>query len=448
MATADRAGGHSLRLRVTALALAAVTIAWLIAAGMSYLRVRHEADELLDGYLVQAAAMLQARVSDELDEDELEHAPELHRYARHIVFQLWDRGRTLRLHSLNAPNTRLSPRDEGFDDVVHEGRRYRVFSAYDRERRTLVQVAEQRGARDEIVQGVGRALGMPLLVALPILGVALWWSIGAGMRPLATLSREVAARRPDNLAPVATGQTSRELAPLVASLNRLFGRLRASFERERTFTADAAHELRTPIAALRVQAQVAVGARAEPERARALTQVIVGCDRASRLVDQMLVLARVDPMVGLPNSAPCDLAAIACDAVAAQAQEALDRNVDIGHEGAAGAVRGDTPLLTILVRNLVDNALRHTPPGGAVRVRTTSEPATLSVVDTGPGVPTEALSRLGERFFRPLGEEAPGSGLGLSIVRRIAELHGANLSFEPGEGGAGLLVRVAFPSMR
>lgn len=448
MATSDRAGGRSLRLRVTALALAAVTIAWLVAAGASYLRVRHEADELLDGYLVQAASILQARLSDDLDEDELEHAPELHRYARRILFQLWDRGRTLRLHSLHAPNTRLSPRDEGFDDVELDGRRYRVFSAYDRERRTLVQVAERRNARDEIVRGVGGALGLPLLVALPLLGVALWWSIGAGMRPLATLSREVAARHPDNLAPVATGVAPAELEPLVASLDRLFERVQASLDRERTFTADAAHELRTPIAALRVQAQVAAGARSDAERHRALAQVIAGCDRASRLVDQMLVLARVDPMRGLPDDASCDLAVIAREAIAQRAQDALDGGVDIGHEGTPAIVRGDATLLAILVRNLVDNALRHTPPGGSVRLWTGGEPAKLIVTDTGPGVPAEAQARLGERFFRPLGDEAPGSGLGLSIVRRIAELHSAQVTFGHGEGKVGLSVRVAFPPVR
>lgn len=442
------ASARSLRLRVLALALAAVALAWLVAAGLAYVRVRHEADELLDGYLVQTAAILQARTSDDVDESELEHAPELHRYARRVVFQLWDGGRTLKLHSANAPDRRLSPRDDGFDDVTIDGRRYRVFATFDRDRRMLVQVAEERHVRDEIVAGVGRSLALPLLVALPVLAVALWLAVSTGMRPLARLSREIRARDPDNLAPMPAAPVA-ELGPLVDGINHLLARVRTSLEHERRFNADAAHELRTPIAGVRVQAQVARDAVDPAQRERALAQVVDGCDRASRLVGQMLTLARLDPLQVVPAERRCDLADVGREAVAQRAQQAVEREIDLGFEDTAerSSVRGEAPLLAILVGNLLDNALRYTPPGGrvVVAVRDAADGAVrLEVADTGPGIAPDARARLGERFFRPLGNDVPGSGLGLSIVRRVAELHAATLAFDDRPGG-GLVVRVDLP---
>ena len=443
------AAPRSLRLRVMALTLAVVTLGWLVAAGFAYVRVRHEADELLDGYLVQTASILHAQLTGGLDESELEHAPELHRYARRMMFQVWEDGARLRLHSASAPDTRLSPHDEGFDEILLGGRRFRVFSSYDRDRRTVVQVAEARRERDEIAGGVARSLFLPLGIALPALAALLWLSIGTGMRPLRVLSREIAARHPENLARVPDAGAPREIAPLVGSLNRLLERVRASLERERRFTDDAAHELRTPIAALRVQAQVAHDARCEAERALALERVLEGCDRSARLVDQMLTLARLDPLAGLAPGATCDLADLARAAMAERAQDAVDRGIEVGFDGASAIVRGDAPLLATLLRNLVDNALRHAPRGGAVCVTTRVHAdgrVELVVADDGPGLPADAYSRLGERFFRPLGDVASGSGLGLSIVRRIAELHGAEVRFGPGPGNVGLEVRVALPA--
>ena len=446
--TDTRIGGGSLRRRVLTLALSAVALVWLGAAVYSYLDARHEANEILDGYLAQSAALIAAQATEGFDEIDVEHAPQMHKYARRVAFQVWDRGRELRLHSANAPNRRIMERDEGFADVVIDGRAWRAFSSWDRKRKLLIQVAEERGTRDAIAASVGRSLLTPLLIALPLLTLLLWWAVTGGLRPLRTLGEQVARRDSDNLAPLDAGTPPSEVAPLVGSLNHLFERVERSIARERQFTADAAHELRTPIAALRTQAQVALGATTDVERAKALRQVVAGCDRAARLVDQMLTLARLDPAQVARPATPCSLVAIARSALADAAPDAMDRGIDIELVAEDdGPVAGDPALLSVLVRNLVDNAVRYGVSGTRVRVTVARDGGgvELRVADDGPGVPAEDMGRLGERFYRRMGTAATGSGLGLSIVRRIAEVHGALLAFRAAEAGTGLVVTVRFP---
>jgi two-component system sensor histidine kinase QseC len=296
-----------------------------------------------------------------------------------------------------------------------------------------------------------RSLLVPLGIALPLLAVALWLAVGMSLRPLRNLGSEVATRDPGNLAPLHLGVPPAEVAPLVDNLNRLFARVRESIEHEKRFTADAAHELRTPIAALRAQAQVALGAASDGERQRALAQVIAGCDRATRLVAQLLTLARLEPASADRPTERCDLVAIARDVVAESAPAALAKSIDIALDAPASApVRGNAGLLAVLVRNLVDNAIRYCPAGATVRI-VIVDVATgveLRVADNGPGVPPETLARLGERFFRQPGRSEPGSGLGLSIVRRIAELHDAPVAFGANAEGNGLVVSVRFRAER
>jgi len=221
--------------------------------------------------------------------------------------------------------------------------------------------------------------------------------------------------------------------PLVAAVNRLMFRLGETLDNERRFTADAAHELRTPLAGVKTQAEVALLSRDEAARRHALRQLLAGADRAGRLVDQLLRLARLDPLASLPDARPVDLTALAEAGVA----ERLDDAVAGGHalelQADAGQVwvQGDADLLAVALRNLIDNALRHTPAGCHVTVRVAIEGGgvRLSVRDDGPGVPDEAMQRLGERFYRGLDPRGEGSGLGLAIVRRIAELHEARASF-------------------
>ena len=439
----------SIKRRLLFMLLGTVAVVWLATAGYSYWDARHEIDELLDAHLAQSAALLVAQAGHDIEELDVEHAPQLHRYERRVAFQIWERGRTLRLHSANAPNVRFSPRDEGFSDAVVGDRRWRVFSSWDPKRRFLVQVGEQRAARDEIAARIGRNLLVPLAFALLGLGALVYLVVSRATRPLANVQTQVAQRDPDNLQPIAVDDCPAEVVPLVAGLNRLFGRVAKSIESERRFTADAAHELRTPIAALRMQAQVARAAADDRERRRALDNVIAGCDRAAHLVAQLLTLARLDPAYVRLEPGPCDLRAVAQSAIGEVAPRAVEKGTEIELEdGPPAPALGDAGLLAILVRNLVDNAVRYSPARTIVRVRATpadarSGPAVI-VTDEGPGVPPDELPKLGERFYRAMGSGESGSGLGLSIVQRIAELHHAVVRFEAGAAGKGLRVTVGF----
>jgi two-component system sensor histidine kinase QseC len=436
-------------VRLLAAVLGAVALIWLATAAVSYRDARRQIDELLDAHLAQAAALLVAQASHELEEIETEHAPELHPYGHRVAFQVWERGSRLRVHSADAPTRRLSPQATGFSDVDVEGRRWRVFGTWAGKRRFLIQVGEERAARDRLATSVVTNLLTPMVVALPALGLLVWLGVRWGTRPVAALRAQVVARDPGNLAPLEVADPPAELAPLVGSLNRLLERVRASVEGERRFTADAAHELRTPVAAIRAHAEVARGAATDAERRAALESILAGCDRAARAIDQLLVLARLDPGDAGGRGEPCDLRAVAKAALAEIAPMAVARGVDVElAPGPAVVLPGNADLLGLLVRNLADNAVRHGGRGGSARVAVAREGAVarLVVADQGPGVPPAARAALGQRFHRLAGAGEPGTGLGLSIVKRIAELHRARVDFRDGPGGRGLAVVVEFPA--
>jgi two-component system sensor histidine kinase QseC len=276
--------------------------------------------------------------------------------------------------------------------------------------------------------------------------VLLWLAIRGGLRPLLGLRTELARRDPDNLAPLDGTRAPREALPLIDQLNRLFERIRRSLERERRFTADAAHELRTPVAAIKAQAQVARLAGSDQARAHALDQVLAGADRAGRLVDQLLTLARLDA-VDLRSLAPHPLREIAAQVLADLAPDALSRGVTLElAEGTELQVRCEPGLIGVLLRNLVHNAVTHAPAGTVhVTVRPEAGRALLSVTDAGPGIPHQERDKVLQRFHRLESAPPGGSGLGLSIVQRIAELHGATLNLGEGRNGHGLQVKITFP---
>ena len=437
----------SLQRRLLLTLLGSIALVWLATAVFSYVDARDELGELLDAHLAQSVSLLLAQTGHEPEEIDTERMPQLHKRARKVAIQVWEGGNALRLHSASAPATRLSAQDEGFSDVLIAGKRWRVFSAWDAQRRYLVQAGERHDARADMATDLVKNLLLPLLFALPLLGFLVWLNVARALRPLAALGRQVAGRDPGNLGTLGAGEIPEEVAPLVENLNRLFERVAQLIENERRFTADASHELRTPLAALKVQAQVARASANDAERAHALDNVIAGCDRASHLVQQLLTLARLDPDAGESKSEACDLQDLARAAVADLAQFAWSRKIEIElAEGTAVTAMGRAGLIAILLRNLIDNAIRYSPKGGSVRVRVDGDQqtATLIVTDHGPGLSADERDKVGQRFYRVLGNEEYGSGLGLSIVKRIAELHGGSVSLGEGEQGTGLSVSVRF----
>lgn len=437
----------SLRLRLLVGTLAAVAVIWLVLALVAWREAKHEAEKVFDAHLAQVAGVLQAYAGGEPDEI-AEHLPNL-RYARRVAFQFQTPVGRVLVRSPSAPEEALSATREGFSNSNAGGRQWRVFSLEDPEHEVVVQVAEALAARDEVSDELASHLLQPLAIALPALALALALLIGRGLRPLRQLTQHIAARRPEDLAPLPGAEQPAELQPLVERLNQLFVRVGTSLDQERRFTADAAHELRTPLAAIRAHAQVAAAEADVEARQAALAKVIAATDRATRLTEQLLTLARLDADAWDRQRRACALRPLAAEVLADAGPAALARHVQLElQDGPDLAVAGDPDLLRILVRNLVDNAVRHTPAGGLVSVacQESSTGVRLTVTDTGPGIPAAERTCVTERFRRLPGAPEGGAGLGLSIATRIASLHGARLELADGPGGVGLAVLVIFAS--
>lgn len=303
---------------------------------------------------------------------------------------------------------------------------------------------EDAQARHDNAEHLLGALLMPLLFGLPVLGGWLWFATWRGLKPLDEVAAELGRRAPEHLDPVALASAPQEVRPLLESLNALFARVDRALQNERAFTADAAHELRTPLAAIALQAQVAARARDATERDHALEQLTASARRASHLVEQLLTLARLDPAAGMPQT-ELQLDVLAAEVCADQGAAALEKNITLELEAPQPVViHGNEAMLRALLRNLIDNAVRYTPANGKISVGVTAK--SLTVSDSGPGIPAAQREAALRRLHRLAGQEIEGSGLGLSIVARIAELHGASLELADGIGNPGLTVRVGFPN--
>jgi len=443
---------RSVRRQLLVLLLTAVSVAWIIAATMSFRDARHEVAEVLDAHLAQTASLISVqRDGDEReDEDEVdtEHAPVLHRYGRRVMFQVWRNGTALGLHSQHAPDTPLSTVRDGFSDATIGGAQWRVFSTWDARSRVLVQVAEQDYERDELATAVARNFVVPLAITLPVLGLVVWAAVGRATQSLTHINQQVASRTADTLTPLDVADAPTEIGALVTSLNQLFERVHGLIEQERRFTADAAHELRTPLAGIRAQAQVALGATADAERTRALDGVIAGCDRATHMVEQLLTLARLAPDAVSFQPTPVELAGVLKGTISEVAPAALAKGMDLElTQEQHVLVFGDAGLLSILFRNVIDNAIRYSAPGTKVDVdmEVADSEVRVTVRDAGPGIPAEQRSSVGRRFYRVPGTHAPGTGLGLSIVQRIVDLHRGTIRLDSPASTIGLQVTIALP---
>ena len=446
----------SLQARLLATVLALLVSIWLLVTALTWYGTRHELDELLDAHLAQAAALLVTQRLDDLEGDDFLPPPTLHKYQSRVAVQVWHEGQLV-VRSTNAPAAPLAGNGQpGLSTTEVGGQRWRVLTTPGREADVMVHVGETIDARNHILMAVLRGTLGSLLLGLPLLALGIWWAVRGTMRPLRQVGRDVAARRPAALDPLPLAGVPPEVRPLVESLNELFGRMVQLLESERRFTADAAHELRTPVAAIRMQAQVAQGARSQSERDEALAATVQGCDRAARLIDQLLQLARLEGEAetgGAPAAAAAqsDLRAVAQGLLGdmASAARARGQSLELVADIAA-PVPVPAALVAVLLRNLLDNALRYSPEGATVRVTVcparAGAPASLSVEDSGPGLSPEAQARLGERFFRVLGTGQSGSGLGWSIVARLARLFGLSLETGRSDDLGGLRVTVKWPS--
>lgn len=441
---------RSIRSRLLAWLLILFGVIWLLVTLATYLESRHEVEELFDAQLSQSAAVLAEIDMGGLGpgQSTLERAPYGHPYEKKITFQIWSGSRLL-LRSPNAPTQPLA-HGPGYGDLLLDGNRWRVFSLVLDNGAREIYVGERYEVRNELIVEVTLNALYPLTLALPVLALLIWFGIGRGLAPLSRIAGEVAVRSPENLEPVAGSAVApQEVKPLVCALDELLARLQSAFERERRFTADAAHELRTPLASLKVQAQVALRAQEESQRRHALQQIVGGVDRTTRLVAQLLTLARLEPGASDEALIPVDLRALAMEVVEELRPAANRKGIALRLAGGEiDSIPGHPAALQVLIRNLVENAILYSPAGGWVEVSITPGKGfvDLSVSDSGPGIPPEEGALVFERFYRGANQSGVvGSGLGLSIVHRIAETHGAGIRLEKAPGGNGLRLRVVFP---
>lgn len=435
----------SIRRTLLVWLLAGLAVIALAASAATYVAARREIGSLLDLQLKQLA--YSTRIDDLLrgqragfDNPDVLPGTGI----TELVTQIWDRDGVLVYWT--QPGMGLPvPVREGYSTVNRNGRVWRVYTMVHGSH--ALQIAQPQDERDALATQTALRTLIPFAALMPIFGVLIWLGVGTGLRPLESLSRAVGKRRPDAMAPIDETGLPGELRPLGASLNGLLARLSDALSAQRRFTADAAHELRTPLAALTLQLDLARRSGTPGELVASLADLEAGVARASHVVEQLMTLARVEPEALALQKSRCDLVAIAKDAIVARASLAERKKIDLGLARAeVASVDGDPAALAILLSNLVDNALRYTPPGGRIDVSVSCPDGVpvLEVADTGPGIPAAERERVFDRFYRGAHADEPGSGLGLSIVKRIADAHGATIALGAPASGSGLVVRVRF----
>jgi two-component system OmpR family sensor kinase len=432
----------SIRQRLLVWLIAALTLATVAALAASFLEARDDVNELFDYQLQQLAFSLRnqpftapGHPFDPRDYDD---------DSADFVTQVWDRTGTL-LH-YSRPGTDL-PRAvrTGFSNVSWKGQDWRVYTTL--EDRRVIQVAHPMALRREMIGAITERILLPLLALLPAFALIVWFGVGSGLAPLKRIAGAVASRSPTSLAPLPTGDLPAEIRPLVGSLNDLLERLSQALAAQREFTADAAHELRTPLTAVKLQIQLLETARTQEEREAALAQLKLGVERSAHLTEQLLTMARLEPEAVERPFTVVRLDELARSVAGERAAIAHGKGIDLGvTEAAPITMQGDADGLRVLLGNVLDNAIRHTPAGGRVDVGVKQEAdgAMLEVTDTGPGIPPEERTRVFDRFYRRAETEGTGSGLGLAIVKRIAERHGGAIELADGPEGRGLRVRIRF----
>lgn len=430
---------RSLRARLLALLLLAIVSAAALQASVVYREARGEADVIFDYHMEQMAQALRAGVAvsglPALSDDLIGGPPV------DFVVQVWsiDGVRIFRSSdSVGLPQRAVL----GFSNMQVGGKPYRVYSMQTRFQ--VIQIAQDMRPRQAMAQSLALRTVMPIAWMAPLLMLIAWWVVSVSLKPVARVRAQVAARAADDLSPVDDQGLPEEIRPLVQELNLLFGRVQNAFNAQQFFVADAAHELRSPLAALRLQAQGLQRARDDATRAVAVDRLLAGIDRATRLVEQLLVLARQQASATAGGMASAiSLTDCVRQVVSESLARAGARRIDLGMKNSEDAqVPGQAESLAILVRNLVDNAIKYTPEGGQVDVSVQREADGVSLVveDSGPGIPQADRARVLDRFYRVPGEQAPGSGLGLAIVSAIAQWHGAELDLSRSESLGGLRV--------
>lgn len=446
---------HSLRGRLLWFVLVAILLAAVLQATTAYRGALHQADAMFDEHLQQMARSLRSGVPNGLPPEENDAQ------GYDVYVQIWGPDGTQLFRSTRSA---LPPRAVlGFSDVQANGNTYRVYSL--QTPLHTVQIAQDLSARTARARALAAEAVLPFGLLTPLLMLAVWWVITRSLAPIERARRQVANRAADDFSPLADDGLPDEVQPLVDELNGLFGRVRQAFAAQRNFVADAAHELRSPLTALKLQAQALRRHDESPEtREAAIVRLNLGIDRSIRLIEQLLLLAREESGNSQPGTAneAVDLQQVVAMAVSDVLPQAAHKGIDIGlvpsplppgrrpNAGTPLITTGQAEALRVMLRNLLDNAVKYTPAPGQVDVSIELHEGhpVLTVEDSGPGIDEEDRARVFDRFFRS-GDAAgqTGSGLGLAIVKVIADRHGVRLQLSRSGRLGGLQVTAIFPSM-
>lgn len=457
--------------------LLAITITTTLTAIGNYYLDQKDIQEHLDTLMAVSALSYQALLGEDLHQRPLEKVqnalemipkklenyylkrflnelPPTH-YMSKFNFQVWSRDGRLLLHSSKESIPSLLSKTDGFNDKVLDDEKWRVFTAFNDKSGVRTLLAERYDTRNELGHRIAQDDLYIMLLTFPLSGLLIWIIIGRGLDSLDRVAQEVANRAPTHLEPVNLQEVPEEIKPVIDELNKLFFRLQEGFEREKRFAADAAHELRTPLAALKAQAQVALNTNDIHEKNLALHKLIASVNRSTHIVQQLLTMSKLVPEASITNDMVDDINLIKMtrEVLAMLAPSAIEKHIELDFEHdnkELPRISANTAAIGILIRNLVDNAIRYCKEGGQVRVHVyqKNKELILRVQDNGPGIPAELQSRVFERFFRVLGNKATGSGLGLAIVKQICNLHNARIELDTPKEETGLIVSVFFPLIK
>lgn len=441
---------YSIRKRLLLWISTPILIASLLILLLGFLFSWHEIEEVYDSQLVHTAKTLLQFTEHEIRESQTdniflgeEDSHLHHSYEKKTAFRIW-RGDTLILQSAKAREFPLIEAPPGFSDQSIDGKPWRFFVYIDGTRNLRIETSERYAIRYELITQLIVSLAIPMGILIPSLLVIVWIGVRKSLKPLIALSRTVDTRDTDDLSPIGSDGVPLEVMPLAQALNRLFTRIGDSFRKEREFTDHAAHELRTPLAAMKTQTQVLMKkAGTMPECREGLENLNATIDRSTHLLEQLLSLARLQnenfPLADMNLSECLEDAAAEIAGRAKEKGQTLNLFIEENIH-----IKGHSDSLYILMRNLIDNAVKYTPQGGKIDVVLTKS-AQLKICDNGPGIVNSNKTRAFNRFVRFDKSGQTGSGLGLSIAQWIADAHGADLSLKDNVPH-GLIVELDFKS--
>ena len=455
-----------LRLIIVSIILVGGT-AWL-----GYQDVRYETRELFDAQLARSARMIlslaQAQNGDSgfskiqqyLDENGLalmyinfeeetddSHHEEAHIYETKLAFQIWDNEGNLVVKSYNSPLEPLSSQDNGFNNILIDDFDWRTFSLLSNNQQYRCITAERTDVRNDLIIKISNDLFYMFIILVPALTIIMYLSIDQGLRPLQRLASQINRRSGDNLELLSNDYKYTEIVTIKNALNQLLHKLKETLAREKRITSDAAHELRTPLAAIRLHSELAKNANTQQEKTESLDQVIQGVDRTTHLVEQLLTLARLEPELLANDFTEVDLSTLIIEECALLSPLALDKKIDMAfNQNQIDHIKGNEPSLRLLIRNLLTNAITYTPAGGKIDIALSRQDrhTVLTIEDNGPGIAEKDLNHVTERFYRGKNQQPPGCGIGLSIVERVVQIHQGTLQFHQADSGCGLKVIVQF----